>query len=102
MEINGNNPLIGLKDNVRQLDGTQKSAQTEKSNSDRSFSSDKLELSIQSREVLHLDDLIRSAPDIRDVKVEQITRDLHNGTYNVKAEKIAEKIIGGNLLDEVF
>ena len=50
----------------------------------------------------HLDDLIRSTPDIREAKVEKITQDLQTGTYNVKAEKIAEKIIGGTLLNEVF
>ena len=102
MEINGNNPLIGLKSNVRQLDGTQRSVRTGKSDSDHSSGPDKLELSVQGRNVQHLDDLIRSAPDIREAKVEQISRDLQTGTYNVKAEKIAEKIIGGTLLDEVF
>jgi negative regulator of flagellin synthesis FlgM len=102
MEINGNNPLIGLKNSVRQLDGTVQIARTEKSGSDQSSKSDRLELSVKSREALHLDDLIRSAPDIRRSKVEQISRDLRSGTYNVKAEQIAEKIIGGSLLDEVF
>ena len=102
MEINGNNPLIGLKSNVRQLDGVQQSAQTDKSGSDRNSGSDRLELSIQGREAQHLDDLIHSTPDIREAKVEQISREVHTGTYNVKAEKIAEKIIGGTLLDEVF
>jgi flagellar biosynthesis anti-sigma factor FlgM len=102
MEINGNNPLIGLKSNVRQLDGERQSAQTDKSSGDHNSGSDRLELSVQSRKVQHLDDLIQSTPDIREAKVEQITRELHAGTYNVKAEKIAEKIIGGTLLDEVF
>ncbi|MBN2319513.1 MAG: flagellar biosynthesis anti-sigma factor FlgM [Acidobacteria bacterium] len=102
MEINGNNPLIGLKSNVRQLERSEQSVQTEKSGSDRSSGADRLELSVQSRKVQHLDDLIRSTPDIREAKVEKITHDLQTGTYNVKAEKIAEKIIGGTLLNEVF
>ena len=102
MEINGNNPLIGLKNNVRQLDGTQQNTRPEKSGVDQDSGSDRLELSVKSRQALHLDDLIRSIPDIREAKVEQISRDLRTGTYNVKAEQIAEKIIGGNLLDEVF
>lgn len=102
MEINGNNPLIGLKNNVRQFDGAQQSVRTHQSSGNTSSESDRVELSIQGREVLHLDDLIRAVPDTREAKVEQISRDLQNGTYNVKAEKIAEKIIGGNLLDEVF
>jgi flagellar biosynthesis anti-sigma factor FlgM len=102
MEINGNNPLIGLKNNVQQLDGTQQSVRTSKSGNNGNSGSDRLELSVQSREVLHLNDLIQSTPDIREEKVEQIGRELQSGTYNVKAEKIAEKIIGGNLLNEVF
>jgi flagellar biosynthesis anti-sigma factor FlgM len=102
MEINGNNPLIGLKNSVRQLDGVQQSTQTDKSSGGRNSGTDKLELSIQSRNVQHIDDLIHSTADIREAKVEQISRELHAGTYNVKAEKIAEKIIGGTLLDEVF
>ena len=102
MEINGNNPLIGLKGNVRQLDGTHQPVRTAKSSGDQSSGSDRLELSIQSRRVQHLDDLIRSTPDIREARVEQISHEVHTGTYNVKAEKIAEKIIGGTLLDEVF
>lgn len=102
MEINGNTPLIGLKNNVRQLDGSQQSARTGMSGGDHDSGSDKLELSVQGRKVQHFDDLIRSTPNIREAKVEQISRDLQTGTYNVKAEKIAEKIIGGTLLDEVF
>ena len=102
MEINGNNPLIGLKSNVQPLDGTQHSVRTSKSVGDRVSGSDRLELSVQSREAMHLEELIRSAPDIREAKIEQIQKDLQAGTYNVKAEMIAEKIIGGNLLDEVF
>jgi negative regulator of flagellin synthesis FlgM len=103
MEINGNNPLIGLKSNVQQLDGAQQqSARNGKSVGDNSAGDDRLELSVESRKAMHLDDLIRSAPDIRMDKVEQIRKDLLAGTYNVKAEKIAEKIIGGNLLNEVF
>ena len=34
MEINGNNPLIGLKSNVQQLDGTQQSVRTGKRDGD--------------------------------------------------------------------
>ncbi len=102
MEINSNNPLIGLRNDVRQPDGTQQSTRSVKGTGDPVSGSDRLELSIQSRKVQHLDDLIRSTPDIRKEKVEQISSELHTGTYNVKAEKIAEKIIGGTLLDEVF
>jgi negative regulator of flagellin synthesis FlgM len=101
MEIYGTNPLVVSKNNVQRLEISQQSELTQKSSGEQS-DSDRLELSAQSREISHLNELIRSTPDIREEKVEQIRRELESGTYNVKAEKIAEKIIGGNLLDEIF
>ena len=101
MEIHSTNPLIVLKNGVKQLEAPQQSERTLKSSSEQS-GSDRLELSTQSREIAHLNELIQSTPDIREDKVEKARRELENGTYNAKAEKIAEKILRGNLLDDVF
>jgi negative regulator of flagellin synthesis FlgM len=102
MEINGTNPLIGSKTNVERLRAPEQSGQAQKNNVGQNPDSDRLELSVRSREISHLDELIRSTPDVRELRVEQIRRDLNAGTYNVKAEKIAEKMIGGHLLDKVI
>ncbi len=101
MEIDVTNPLIGSKTNVQRLDNSP-TERTQKSGGEFISDSDSLELSVRSREISHLNELVRSTPDVREKKIEQVRRDIEAGTYNVKAEKIAEKIIGGNLLDEVF
>ncbi len=101
MEINGTNPLIGLVKDVQRLDSSQQPGKVQASGEGHS-ESDRLELSVRSREISHLEDLIQSTPDIREDRVNQVRRDIESGTYNIKAEKIAEKIIGGSLLDEVF
>ena len=101
MEINGTNPLIVLNKNTQRLESPQTAERSVKGG-EAHPDSDRLELSVRSLEISHLNDLIQSTPDVREEKVEQIRRELEGGTYNVKAEKIAEKIIGGNLLDEVF
>jgi negative regulator of flagellin synthesis FlgM len=101
MEINGTNPLIGVNNSVQRLEASQQSERAPKGGEEHS-GSDRLELSVRSREISQLDELIRSTPDVRESKVEQVRSELEKGTYNVKAEKIAEKIIGGNLLDEIF
>jgi negative regulator of flagellin synthesis FlgM len=100
MEINGSNPLIGLTKDVQRLDSAQQSTRARNNAGDSE--SDRLELSNRSLEISHLNDLIQSTPDIREARVEQVRKSIESGTYNIKAEKIAEKIIGGNLLDEVF
>lgn len=101
MEINSTNPLRVSKNGVQRLESPQPSKRALKSGGESS-DSDRLELSVRGLEISHLNELIQSTPDIREAKVEQVRRELERGTYNVKAEKIAEKIIEGNLLDEVF
>lgn len=101
MEINGTNPLVVSNNKVQRIETSSQSDRLQKSGGEQP-DSDRLELSTRSREISHLDELIRSTPDIREEKVEQIREELEGGTYNVKAEKIAEKIIGGILLDEIF
>jgi negative regulator of flagellin synthesis FlgM len=101
MEISGTNPLIVLNNNVQRLETPALSENVQKSNGVQS-DSDRLELSARGREISHFNDLIQSTPDIREAKVEQVRREIESGTYNVKAEKIAEKILTGNLLDEIF
>lgn len=102
MEINGTNPLIVLNKNVQRLESPQSSEQSVKSGGGAHLDSDRLELSARSQEISHLNDLIQLTPDVRESRIDQVRRELENGTYSVKADKIAEKIIGGNLLDEVF
>lgn len=101
MEINSTNPLIVSKNGVQRLETPQQSERTLKSGGAQP-DSDRLDISVRSREVSHLNDLIQSTPDIREDKVEKVRRELEGGTYNVTAEKIAQKIIKGNFLDEVF
>jgi negative regulator of flagellin synthesis FlgM len=103
MEINGKNPLTAINAGVQRLDLQQPATRTQRPGDDSpQLEPDRIELSVRSREIRNLDELIRSAPDVREARVEQIRSAIENGTYNVKAEKIAEKILGGNLIDEIF
>jgi negative regulator of flagellin synthesis FlgM len=40
---------------------------------------------------------ISAAPDIRQDKVQEVKSSVDNGTYQIKPEQIAEKIIGYNI-----
>jgi negative regulator of flagellin synthesis FlgM len=104
MEISGKNPLIALNAGISRLDAAhQQNARAQKSGEEETrLGTDRIELSVRSREIQHLDELIRSAPDVREARVEQVRKEIESGTYNVKAERIADKILGGNLIDEIF
>ena len=101
MVIDGNNPSLDLKDVGRHHDKKRLSVKTAKNRGDQKSGSEKPASSLRSREISHLEDLIRSVPNIREALIERIRRDYHNGNYYVKAEKIAEKILEGDLAGEI-
>ena len=102
MEINGASPLISSTSTstTQRVDSAQASERAQKPVGDH-LDSDRLELSSRGREVTRFKEMVLSAPDIREEKVDQIQKGIEAGTYNVKADTIAEKLIRGNLLDEV-
>ncbi len=102
MEINGNHSILGPNSEVQKPD-TQKGRPNPHQPHETSGESqtDRVELSVQGREVQKLNELIQAVPDSRYAKVEAARQAIENGTYNVKAEHVAEKIITGDLLDEI-
>jgi negative regulator of flagellin synthesis FlgM len=104
MEIDGKNTLASFNPGVQRVDnGSAQPVRTRADGAEAGQSdSDRIELSVRSREIQHLDGMIRSTPDVRADRVEQIKSALQAGTYNVKAEMIADKIIGGNIIDDTF
>jgi negative regulator of flagellin synthesis FlgM len=103
MEIDGKNALVGLNQSLQRIDAQPQNEKVRKAGEESPKSdNDRIELSVRSREIMHLDEMIRSTPDIREAKVERVRSAIESGTYNVKAEKIAEKLITGNMIDQVF
>jgi negative regulator of flagellin synthesis FlgM len=103
LEINDKNPLAVVNPSIRKLD-IQRPAQrvNKKGESGSASNADQINLSARSREMQHIYDLIQSTADVRDARVEQIRNEIENGTYNVRGEQIAEKIIVGTLIDEIY
>lgn len=102
MEIDDSTPGAGSVSIDREHDGKKRSVQTDESRVNKKSESRRTDSSLNNLDVLHLNELIRSAPDIRMPIVEQIKRDIHNGTYEVRAEKIAEKILESYLFDNLY
>ncbi len=61
---------------------------------------DRLEFSTSIREFQQLDKKAREAPEIRADRVAEIERELNTGTYNIKAEKVAEAMITGAIINK--
>lgn len=62
--------------------------------------SDRLEFSVYSGEFQRLRQNVHEAPEIRAERVAELKQQIEAGTYNIKAEKVAEAMITGGLIDE--
>ena len=94
--MNGLPPIEKKFHPVIQFSGKDRIVRTEKTNQD------KVELSNHGKDITRFMDLINAVPDVRESRVAEMHSAIKSGTYNVKAEQVAQKIMVGDLLYEIF
>jgi negative regulator of flagellin synthesis FlgM len=62
---------------------------------------EKVNLSTTARDIQKLKNLINQLPDVRSEKVENLKKQVEQGTYKVDSEKVAGKMVGESLLDNL-
>ena len=63
---------------------------------------DQVRISSRAKEFQRAYDLIVQAPDIRTEKVEPLKEAINTGTYNVRGEQVANKMIAHTILDKIL
>lgn len=61
---------------------------------------DKVSLSSNARDIQIAKDAVEAAPEIREEAVQDLKKEVDNGTYTVDSGQVAEKMLGANI-DEV-
>ncbi len=98
MKIDGSNPFIDSKLHVGQ---TENSAQEQsKKVQELNQVGDRLEFSASSRQLETYQQKVREAPEVRSERVHAISEKLKAGTYDIKADVVAESMIKGGIVDE--
>ena len=62
-------------------------------------STDKVELSAESKEMQKIYEVLKSTPDVRAEKVSELKKQVQEGSYQVDSGAVAEKMIKESLLD---
>jgi negative regulator of flagellin synthesis FlgM len=60
---------------------------------------EKIELSSDVKDFSQIKKVLADMPEVREDKVQQLKKQIDEGTYNVSGEKIAEKMVSEALLD---
>ena len=103
MKIPDKNHIVNLNAYIRNVDnGGKAGSQTQKPEKQASSGEEKVELSAKARDIQKIKKALDNVPDIRGEKVAQLKRSIEEGTYNVKAENVARKMLKENLLDEIL
>ncbi len=97
MEITAKNPIMLLEAYIKNLSDKGKTGPSSKQGPDEILSEDKVVLSPKAREIQEAKKLLNSLPDIREEKVAHLKKQIENGTYQIKGEKIAVKMLKESL-----
>lgn len=62
---------------------------------------DALHISVSPQDVAAVKDVLKTAPDVREDRVREVSRKLREGTYHVPAEEVAEKLLGRLMADRL-
>lgn len=103
MQISDHGPL---KDLAGLLSGLQEAAQVKspsiKEAGTPQGGEDKVQISSQAKEFQQIYQLASQAPDVRTDKVAELQEAIKGGTYNVRGEQVAAKLITQTILDAIL
>lgn len=101
MKITGENSSINLGAYINNVSKNSKLPVSNKQTAQKIIQEDKVELSSKAKEICEAKKLLNAAPDVRDEMVKSIKNQIEQGTYQIKGDKVALKMIKESLLDEL-
>ncbi|MGB5421272.1 MAG: flagellar biosynthesis anti-sigma factor FlgM [Desulfobacterales bacterium] len=101
MEITEKNP-IQITPYVSQVQQNAQTAETEGEKGRANVGEDNVELSQNARDLQKAQKTLQDLPDIREDKVAALKQQIENGTYDIRADKIAANMLKESLRNDIF
>lgn len=101
MEITEKNP-IQLNPYVNQVQPNAQATETEGEKGRANVGEDSVELSQSARDLQKAQKTLQDLPDIREDKVAALKQQIENGTYDIRADKIAANMLKESLSNDIF
>lgn len=103
MEITNKSQAISIDAYVKQVQAPPKTEPAgEKDDPPQGLKTDTVVISDAARRIQEAQKQIQAIPDVRADKVAEIRNQIENGTYEIKADQIAGKMIKESLLNDLF
>jgi negative regulator of flagellin synthesis FlgM len=101
MEITEKNP-IQITPYVSQVQQNAQAAETEGEKGRANIGEDSVELSHSARDLQKAQKALSDLPEIREDKVAALKQQIENGTYDIRADKIAANMLRESLSYDIF
>ncbi|MFO7707640.1 MAG: flagellar biosynthesis anti-sigma factor FlgM [Desulfobacterales bacterium] len=103
MQISDKNQTLSVDAYVNQVQAKQKTEQVgEKSGRQQGIKDDTVVISDAARRIQEAQKQIQAIPDVRVDKVAELRAQIENGSYELKPDAIAEKMIRESLLNDLL
>lgn len=102
MEITGKGPGASIEAYMSSIKGKGPAAPAQKTASVPALQEDKVILSPEAKEILDAKRQIEDVPDIRTEKVDALRQQVESGTYEVQGDRVAVKMIGESLINQLL
>ncbi len=107
MKVTGKDDSIHLENYLRQVGEKQirehpKADAPPGKNAGQVLQEDKVVLSSKAKQISEAKNVVTALPDVDSAKVARLRLQVSNGTYQVDAKKVADKMIDQSLLDDLL
>lgn len=92
---------VNIEAYVNQVQEKDKVESTSDQTEKQQVKADTVELSDMGKRVQEAQKQLETIPDIREDKVAQLKEQVENGTYEIDAEKVADKMLRDSLLNDM-
>ena len=101
MEITPKDNTINIDAYVNNIDDKKKVENTPDKAENNAAKTDTVNISDAAKEIQEVRKQLDAIPDVRTEKVEQLKNQIENGTYEVKSEEIADKMLREALFNDI-
>jgi len=99
MKVGSDKSLVNLDAYIKNTQNNQELKPSLKQGQEKSIQRESVKLSTAARELQKAMEVLEATPEIREDKVGQFKREIEAGTYDVRGDKVAPKMLRESLID---
>ena len=99
MKISSERSLIDLEAYIKNAQSSDEIKSSRGQEQGKAIQTERVKLSPKARDLQKIREVMEATPEIREEKVGQFKREIEAGTYSVKGDKVAERMVRESLID---